>query len=192
MNARKLYLKRGDYAGLARTDSNLAVIALSRNQKRRAHEFLTDALDEAHRATNLGEGDRAAIYAVQGNIAAHDLDFTGAIKAYTLSIGLWSSASRREASVIAWEYALRGDAWRKVGNLQEANKDLQTALAMLESSDERAVPVYFQIQLLYAQLLSAAGDRAMAAKLESAAKKSLQKIQQQQCAGCSVSVDAFQ
>lgn len=191
VRARKLYLRRGDYAGLARTDNNLAVIALSRNQMRRAHDCLTDALDEAHRATNLAEGDRAAIYAVQGNIAAHDLDFAGAIKAYTLSIGLWGSASGREASVIAWEYALRGDAWRNMGNLQEGKKDLQTALAILEGLDERAVPVYFQIQLLYAKLLSAAGDRAMAARLEVAAKESLQKIQQQG-AGWSVSAEAFQ
>jgi tetratricopeptide (TPR) repeat protein len=192
MKARKLYLKRGDYAGLARTDSNLAVIALSRSQKRQAHDFLADALNEAHLATNLGEGDRAAMYAVQGNIAAHDLDFAGAIKAYTLSIGLWSNASGRETFVIAWEYALRGDAWRKIGNLQEAKKDLQTALAMVQSSDGRGAPVYFEIQLLDAKLLSAAGERSMAAELESAAKESLQKIQQSQCAGCSVSADAFQ
>jgi hypothetical protein len=46
-------------------------------------------------------------------------------------------------------------------------------------------------QLLYAKLLSAAGDTAMAARLEAAAKESLQKIQQQG-AGWSVSAEAFQ
>jgi tetratricopeptide (TPR) repeat protein len=190
MKARKLYVKRSDYAGLARTDSNLAVIALSQNKQRHAHHLLINALNEAQRATNLGEGDRAEIYAVQGNFAAHDLDFAGAIKAYTLSIGLWRNAGGREASITAWEYALRGDAWRMKGNLQEATKDFQTAFAILESSDARATPVYFQIQLLDAKLLSAAGDKAMAARLESAAKESLQKIQQ--AAAWSVSADAFQ
>jgi tetratricopeptide (TPR) repeat protein len=135
LRARKVYERRLDYAGLTRTDSNLAVIALSRNNVRRVHDYLNDAFKDAQQASNLSAADRAAMYAVQGNIAAHDRDFVEAVKAYQRSIDLWMNVQGRESSVVAWEHALRGDAYRELGDLPEANKELRMALGLLEEAN---------------------------------------------------------
>jgi tetratricopeptide (TPR) repeat protein len=171
--------------------SSLAVIALSRNNVRKAHDYFDDALNDAKQASNLGAGDRAAMYAVQGNIAAHDRDFTEAVKAYQRSIDLWMSVQGRESSVVAWEHALRGDAYLELGDLPEANKDLSMALGMLEEANTRSTPLYLQIELLYARLLRAIGEASRGRRMEVEARTSLLRLRSKQCIGCSVSVEAF-
>jgi tetratricopeptide (TPR) repeat protein len=189
--ARNLYEKNKNYEGMARIDTWLATIALSRNNVRQARSYLSSAFSEAQLATNQSDGDRAAMYAVDGNIAAHTHDYSHAVMTYQRSIDSWKDASDWEYDVIAWEHALRGDANRELGNFSEAARDFQAALALLERAGARTAPVFFQTEILYARLIRATGDELKAKRMELEAKISLDKLRLGQCDGCSVSVNSF-
>jgi tetratricopeptide (TPR) repeat protein len=190
LKAAKIYRKRGDGAGLARTDDGLAMIALSRNNLRHARGFLIEAMNAARQAKNLGDADRADMYALQAGIAARDRDFATAVTSYHQSIGLWESAPRQQYDVVAWEHALLGDAYRELGNLPAAGKELREALGLLQREAGRS-PIYFKTELLYAQLLRMSGDTAKAKQIKAEADAALDRFQRQQCNGCSVSIDSF-
>jgi tetratricopeptide (TPR) repeat protein len=191
LKAKRLYQKHRDYDGMARVDTWMAGIALARNNMHEARNYLNSAFSEARQAPNQCDGVWAAMYAVEGNLAAHSRDYSQAVAAYQRSIDCWTKAPQWEYDVVAWEHALRGDANREIGDFPEAAKDFQTALALLDGTAARSAPVYFQTELLYARLLRATGEDMRAKLIEAEANASIESLRLRQCNGCSVSIDSL-
>jgi tetratricopeptide (TPR) repeat protein len=191
LKARKIYRNHGDWAGLVRTDDGLATIALSKNNLRAADKFLRDAGNDAEHSASLDDSDRAEMYALRASLAVHHHDFAGAVGAYERSLKLWSSAQRRPFDVIAWEHALLGDAYRELGNLTAAEKELMDALELLKGHELGGSPVYFRSEILYARVVRATGDKDRATHLTEEADTALKNLARRQCNGCIIGADAL-
>jgi tetratricopeptide (TPR) repeat protein len=83
------------------------------------------------------------------------------------------------------DYTHRGIAWNALGTAYQSMGGYDLARGCYESA------IHLPKNLPFTGDAYIAGDKATATRLESAAKESLQRSQQQ-AAGCSVSADAFQ
>jgi tetratricopeptide (TPR) repeat protein len=189
--AKKVYTKAGDHAGLAEIATSLAILALAHNDTHAARDRMADAFREAEGVENLSDGDRAAMYSMQGNLAARGRNFTAAVSAYQQSIDFWIRARGPRYYLVAMEYALRGDAYRELGDYSKANSDIAAALVLVEETVGRNSPMYAETELIYARLLHSTGANAEATRRETEAKARLEAIRQQQCNGCSISAASF-
>ena len=189
--AQGLYKDADDHAGEAEVATNLAILALNRNNTRAARGFLADALREAESVQDLSDSDRAALYSLKGAVAARDRDFAAAVLDYQQSIEFWIRARGPKYYLIALLDSLQADAYRELGDYNKAKSDVAAALLLLEQSVGRNTPIYAATELTYARLLRATGANAEAAQRETEAKALLEKIRGQQCNNCSISSAGF-
>ena len=189
--AKGLYAEADDRAGLAEVATNLALLALSRNDMHAARSFLVDAFREAERTKDLNNSDRAEMYSIKGNLAARDHDFAAAVLDYQQSIDFWTRARGPKCYFIALEYTMQADAYREIGDYNKAKSDITAAILLLEQTVGRNTGMYAVTELAYARLLRATGATAEAGQTEAAAKALLKAMRSQQCNGCSLSAAGF-
>jgi tetratricopeptide (TPR) repeat protein len=185
------YEKSGDHAGLAEVATNLAILALDRNNAHAARSFLADAFGEAERAQGLSDSDRAEMYSVKGVVAARDRDFAAAVLDYGQSVDFWMRARGPKCYLVALQYTLRADAFRELGDYSKAKSDITAALLLVAQTVGRNTAIYAETELAYARLLRATGGKAEAAQRETEAKALLETIRHQRCDNCSISSAAF-
>jgi tetratricopeptide (TPR) repeat protein len=189
--AKGLYAKSEDHAGLAEVATNLAILALDRNNTHAARAFLVDAFEEAERAKGLSDSDRAEIYTIKGFVAAKDRDFSAAVLDYGQSIDFLIRACGPKCYLVGLQYALRADAFRELGDYSKAKSEITAALLLVGQTVGRNNEIYAKTELIYARLLRATGAKAEAAQTETEAKALLETIRHRQCNNCSISSAAF-
>jgi tetratricopeptide (TPR) repeat protein len=189
--AKGMYTKSDDHAGLAEVATNLAILALDRNNTHAARAFLVDAFGEAGRAKGLSDSDRAEMYSTKGVVAARDRDFAAAVLDYGQSIDFWIRARGPKCYLVALQYTLRADAFRELGDYSKATSDITSALLLVAQTVGRNTALYAETELTYARLLRATGANAEAAQRETEAKAFLKTTRRQQCNNCSISSAAF-
>jgi tetratricopeptide (TPR) repeat protein len=189
--AKGMYTKSDDHAGLAEVATNLAILALDRNNTHAARAFLVDAFGEAGRAKGLSDSDRAEMYSTKGVVAARDRDFAAAVLDYGQSVDFWIRARGPKCYLVALQYTLRADAFRELGDYSKATSDITSALLLVAQTVGRNTALYAETELTYARLLRATGANAEAAQRETEAKAFLKTTRRQQCNNCSISSAAF-
>jgi tetratricopeptide (TPR) repeat protein len=185
--AKGFYAKAGDHAGLAEVATDLATLAIARNDTHAARGFVADAFREAEQVKDLGDSDRAAMYSVRGSLSARSHDFTAAVRDYQQSIDCWIRARGPAYYLVALDYTLQADAYRELGDYSKAKSDIAAALVLVEQTVGRNSPLYAAAELTDARLLRATGANAEASQKETVAKAALDGIRRRQCNGCSIS-----
>jgi tetratricopeptide (TPR) repeat protein len=185
--AQGLYAKADDHVGMAEVETNLAILALDRNDVHAARHLLKDAFAQAERAKDSSDSDRAEMLSIKGAVATRDRDFSAAVVDFQQSIELWIRARRPRYNLIALQYTLQADAYRELGEYNKAKSDITVALHLLDQIAGENTPTYAAAELSYARLLRATGANAEAAKREGEAKTILEQMRRQQCNGCSIS-----
>jgi tetratricopeptide (TPR) repeat protein len=190
-NAKAVCLKGNDHRVLAAIARNRATLAIVRNNTHAARRFLVDAFKEAGYVNNLNESERAEMYSVKAALEARAHDLTTAVLDYQRSIDLWTNVYGLKYHFVAVGYSLQADCYLELGDYSKALVGVTTALGLVEQTAGRNTPLYAEMELSYARLLRAKGDKAEAAKRESDANLRLEAMRHRLCTGCSVSATAF-
>jgi tetratricopeptide (TPR) repeat protein len=185
--AKDLYAKAGDHAGIAEVATDLATLAIARNDTHAARGFVADAFREAEQVKDLGDADRAAMYSVRGCLSARSHDFTAAVRDYQQSIDCWIRARGAKYYLVALDYTLEADAYRELGDYSKAKGAITAALVLLGQTGGKDTPEYAAAELSNARLLRATGANAEATQKETEARATLDAIRRRQCNGCSIS-----
>lgn len=182
--AHRLYEELGDHAGLARTSNSLATIALGQGDLKTAKRYAASATEEARRAPNLDEDDRAALDSVAGTIALRSGSDETAAQYFSKAIGLWVGRHGQQYWMVCLGYSLRAQAYGGLKDRNLAFSDIDKALEIAQKTGGKTSTLYWRTELLHAALLSAFGDRASAARLDRAARNALIESGREQCNGC--------
>jgi hypothetical protein len=96
--------------------TDLAILAMARNNLHAARGFLVDALREAESTQGLSDSDQAEIYGIKGTLAARARDFATAVSDYQQSIDFWIRARGPKDYLVAGGYAMQADAYLAIGD----------------------------------------------------------------------------
>jgi tetratricopeptide (TPR) repeat protein len=188
LKAKHLYETMGDHMGIARTATNLSLIALQQRRYAEARAFLAKAFEEANRVAEPNTDDLASMYAIQGVIAGHDLGARSALEPLQHAIDLWEGRHGPGYFQLGTAYLVRGQIYETMGDYQKAKTDLQNALARLEQTTGPNSPLYLRAEISYARVLRDSGSKREAAQLEAKATAALEQLHLRECSGCSVSL----
>ena len=192
IRALRLYQSMGDHAGVARTASNLATVALAQGDWKASRRNIAMGFEEAQLSTGSDGEDWAAMYAVEGSLAMRRKGYRSAATAYQKMIDRYIRDYGPNYSQLGTGYELLGQAEARLGENRMALSHFQQALAL----DERVAPGrqsirYLQAEVDYARALRASGSVTEATILEEQATSGLQAIGRQQCSGCTISAQSL-
>ena len=181
----------GDRTGLARAYFNMAALDLDRRKMGDCKKHIAMALDEIAHGANLDEDDLAAGYSIRAQLALHQRDFKAGVDDDEKALTLWQRAYGENHRATGWGYVLLSWAYEETGRSEEALTRVREGLSILERTVGTKNPTYLGAEVIYADLLDRAGDRAQASEIRTAANEALQDLNRRQCAGCSVSALSF-
>jgi tetratricopeptide (TPR) repeat protein len=187
-----IYEKLQDHAGIARASCNLATLAFSQKRATSGNKYLARAVKEAKATNRLDDDDRAAISSLQGWQAQFDGDFSMSVARYRQALDLWRRRHGEEHPFTDWGHLLLGDAQFEAGQLTTALEEIKQGVAVLDRTVGHQNPHYLIAELAYSRLLDATGSHAEAARMKATAESLLKDVYRNQCAGCTISVAAFQ
>jgi tetratricopeptide (TPR) repeat protein len=167
-----LLRQSGDHAGIARSLTYLAGLALAQNQVANARKYLQSVPEEMRLTHDLRDDDLAFIYETQAWLARAEGHFSAAIAGYQRSLELCKA------------YALSGD-------IEKAFADMREGLGIMGQALGRENPRYFVAQIAYAAVLDQAGLKEQAAQWRAAAEQAQKDFYRSQCVGCTINVAAF-
>jgi tetratricopeptide (TPR) repeat protein len=188
LKAKRLYETMCDHMGIARTATNLSLIALQQRRFGEARAFLAEAFDETRQIAQPNTDDLAAMYTLQGVIAGHDLGGRSALEPLQHAIDLWERGHGPGYFQLGTAYLIRGQIYETLHDYQQAKTDLQNALARLEQTTGPNSPLYLRAEISYARVLRDSGSKREAAELEAKATAALEQLHLRECTGCSVSL----
>ena len=93
--------------------------------------------------------------------------------------------------LLGMAYALRAQALAKQGDYQRAVADVQRGLAIVDAAKGPNNIQYFRVEMIYAGILRASGERERGSQLEKQASRSLAELQPRECNACTINVSAF-
>jgi tetratricopeptide (TPR) repeat protein len=186
-----IYEKVEDHGGVARTCGDLAGIAFSQKKLTRGSKYLERAVKEARLANNLDGDDRVAIVSLQGWKAQLDGDVTMSVASYRQALDMSRRLHGEEHSSTGWGYLLLGEAHAEAGQLTTALEEMRQGVAVLERTLSRQNPHYLIAELAYSRVLDATGSHAKAAEIKASTEGLLKDVYRRQCAGCTISAEAF-
>jgi len=186
-----VYEQIGDHSGIARACNNLASLALEQREMKKAEKYLKRTAEEMKVATALDDDDVAAIYSMQAYFAGLKGNTPAAIAGYEHAMQLWKRAHKEDHPNTGWGYMLLGRAHADAGRTDEAAKEMQQGLAILDRTLGRGSRHYLEAELAYSRLLDETGAHDAAARLRTADEATLKALSQKQCVGCTISVDAL-
>jgi tetratricopeptide (TPR) repeat protein len=187
----RIYESLHDSGGIAIGSINLAMLSYASKDFKAARRYLDTAEQQAQRGTRLRDDDTAALLSMQGAMAFHDGRYKEAMAPIEQAIFLYTRTHGDGFFMLGLAYALRAQVVAKEGNYTRAITDAQHALAIIDTAAGRNNTAYFQVEMVYAQILRASGDKAQAASLQKEASSSLARIESRQCSGCTMNVSAF-
>jgi tetratricopeptide (TPR) repeat protein len=189
--ARGIYVALGNPAGVSIASTNLAVIALGRNDFKDARRSLQEALEEAKRARAMRDEDFAAMDAARSALALHDRKGEEAVSAAQAAIDLWTRAHGPGYFMLANGYLLRAQALAHSGDYGSAIRDGQHALAIAESALGRDTIGFLTTEAVYARILRASGAKEEASHMTKEASRGLADLDRRQCSGCTIDASGF-
>jgi tetratricopeptide (TPR) repeat protein len=189
--ARDLLQQSGDHAGIARSLTYLAGLALAQNQIADARKYLQDVAKEMKLTHDLSDDDLAFIYETQAWHARVEGDLSAAVAAYRRSLELCKRIYGEGHWKTGWDSMLLGKAYAQSGDIEEALVDMRDGLRILEQALGRKNPRYFAAQIAYAAVLDRAGLKEQAAQLRARVEQAQKDFYRSQCVGCTINVAAF-
>ena len=186
-NAILVFQQMRDRTGLARAYFNMASLDLDRKKMGECKKHIAMALDEIAHGGNLDEDDLAAGFSIRAQLALQQQEFKVAVDDYEKALALWTNAHGKNHPATGWGHVLLGWADEETGRSAEAQTEAQEGMAILERTVGTQNPTYLHAEVVYANLLDRAGDRARATEIRTAANEALLELSRRQCAGCMVS-----
>jgi tetratricopeptide (TPR) repeat protein len=186
-----LLRQSGDHAGIARSLTYLAGLALAQNQVADARKYLQHVDEEMKLTHDLSDDDLAFIYETQAWLARAQGHFSVAVAGYQRSLELCKRIYGEGHWKTGWDYMLRGKAYAMSGDIEKAFVDMREGLGIMEQALGRKNPRYFAAQIAYAAVLDQAGLREQAAQWRAAAEQAQKDFYRSQCVGCTINVAAF-
>jgi tetratricopeptide (TPR) repeat protein len=181
----------GDHTGTALSLTRLAELALARNRVREAHRYLQEASNEAEASPDLIDDDKAFFFETRGWLAIAEHHALAAVAAYEHALELVERSRGKQHWLAGWEHMLLGEAYAESGVFRSALANMQTGLTILDHALGQKNPKYFAAELAYSRVLDQSGLRTEAAQMRAAAEKARKDYHGSQCAGCTISVNAF-
>jgi tetratricopeptide (TPR) repeat protein len=189
--ALQLRQQSGDHAGVSRSLTSLAGLALAQNRVREAKKHLQSAAEEAKLTQDLTDGDLAIRYETQAWLAMAEGHAAAAVADYQRSLELCERIHGEGHWLAGWEYMLRGKAYFESGNVEQALADMHQGLSILDQALGRRNPRYFAAQIAYSKALDRAGLRTQAAEWRTAGEQAEKDFYRSQCVGCTINAGAF-
>jgi tetratricopeptide (TPR) repeat protein len=189
--ANRIYEGLGDSGGSTITATSLAALAYRQKDFKASRRYIARASEQEARTTGLREDDLAALVSLQGAMAFHDGHYDESIARMQMAIDGWTRAHGPSFFMLGMAYSLRAEAIAKRGDYPRALDDVRHALAVVEASEGKNNVGYFRVQLVYAQILRASGEKEQASQLSKDASRSLSRLESRQCAGCTIDVSGF-
>jgi tetratricopeptide (TPR) repeat protein len=186
-----LLQQSGDHAGIARSLTYLAGLALAQNQVANARKYLQSVPEEMRLTHDLRDDDLAFIYETQAWLARAEGHFSAAIAGYQRSLELCKRVYGEGHWKTGWDYMLRGKAYALSGDIEKAFADMREGLGIMGQALGRENPRYFVAQIAYAAVLDQAGLKEQAAQWRAAAEQAQKDFYRSQCVGCTINVAAF-
>jgi tetratricopeptide (TPR) repeat protein len=187
----QLRQKAGDHAGISRSFTSLAGLALAQNRVRDAKKYLQDAAEEAKLTRDLTDDDLAIGYETQAWLKLAEGHAAAAVAGYECSLELTKRIHGERHWLTGWGQMLRGKAYSESGNAGQALADMREGLGILEQALGRRNPRYFAAQIAYSKALNRAGLSAQAAQWRAAGEQAEKDFYRSQCVGCTINVAAF-
>jgi tetratricopeptide (TPR) repeat protein len=185
--ARKMYEVLMDHAGVARTSTELALIAMGQGHRKDARRDLADAFHEESLVPEPKIGDLAWMFSAQCVQYERDGDARSALAAINRAIELWTQHYGPEYYLLAAGYSARGRVDDMLRDYAVAAKDMQHSLEVLTVNSQRETSVYHLTEVSYAQVLRHLGQKDEASRMESVGRAGLETLRHRQCAGCTIS-----
>ncbi|MGA8500067.1 MAG: hypothetical protein WB683_00830 [Candidatus Sulfotelmatobacter sp.] len=185
-----LLQQSGDHAGIARSFTYLAGLALAQNRVADAKKKLRSVAEEMKLTNDLSDDDLAFIYETQAWLARAEGHLSAAVAGYQRSLELSKRIYGDGHWKTGWDYMLRGKAYAQSGNIEKALVDMRDGLGIMEQTLGRKNPRYFAAQIAYAAVLDQAGLREQAAQWRAAAEQAQKDFYRSQCVGCTINVSA--
>jgi tetratricopeptide (TPR) repeat protein len=180
----------GDHAGIARSLTYLAGLALAQNRVHEAKKYLQSVAEEMKLTHDLSDDDLAFIYETQAWLARAEGHASAAIAGYQRSLEVCKRIYGEAHWKTGWDYMLRGKAYAQSGDIEKALADMREGLGIMEQALGRKNPRYFAAQVAYADVLHQAGLREQAAQWRTAAEQAQKDFYRSQCVGCTINVAA--
>ncbi len=160
--ARDLYFRIGDHAGVAHVSGNLARIALSRRDARTMRKQLEIAFREAALARTYTDGDMAVLLADRASLLSMQGDDAGALLELNHAIALWTGVGGPDSFMLGAGYALRAQAYERLGDERNAIADMQRSLAVIAKTAGQNSTRYREMKSIYAGMLRRSGVQEQA------------------------------
>jgi tetratricopeptide (TPR) repeat protein len=189
--ALQLRQQAGEHAGISRSFTSLAGLALTLGRVREAQKYLQGAAEEAKLTRDLTDDDLAIGYETQASLTMAEGHPAAAVADYERSLKLCKRIYGERHWLTGWGYMLRGRAYSVSGNSNQALDDMREGLGILDQALGRRNPKYFAAQIAYAAALDRAGLRAQAAQWRTEAELAQKDFYRSQCVGCTINVSAF-
>lgn len=190
-HARKIYIALDDHAGLARVSTNLAVIAMHRDDRSAVRSHLGQALQEAQLARDLDDDQIASMNGVQGWLALKDGKPQSALSFFDNAIAHWARPHGPSSCQVATGLVLRAHAYEKEGDFKDASTDLQQAENIFATKLGKNSTLYWSAVLDESVLLKHEGHEREARSLEICATSALHSIERGACVNCTITAEAF-
>ena len=190
--ALRLRQKIGDHAGTALALMKLAQVALAQNRVREAHKYLQQGSDQIPSAADLTDDERAFLVETQGSLAMAEHKASAAIPLYEHALALMKQCRGEQYWLVGWQYVLLGYANVESGNSSVALADMRKGLDILDHGLGKGNPKYLMAELAYARVLDRTGLRVEAAEVRHTVERARKGHSGNHCAGCTISVAAFQ
>lgn len=191
LKALHLRQQLGDHAATTGSLTDLAGLALARNNTKQARKYLKQAADESKLADDLIDGDFALLAETRGWLALAERRAAEAVQQYQLALEFCERANGKQHWLTGWEHMLRGKAYAQEGDTQHALADMQQGLTILEHTLGRKNPKYFISEIAYSQVLEQSGSHTEAVRLKTAAEQASKEFYGAQCVGCTINIAAF-
>jgi tetratricopeptide (TPR) repeat protein len=191
VRARQLYRSLDDHAGMARISVNLALVALGLQDRKHARQYLADASREESLVANPNVGDLAALNNAQAIQWVRDSRPNEALHEINHAIALWTERYGPGYYLLATGLALRGQINNELHNTDDARADFRHSFDILKMNGDADSQVYYIVEREYAAVLRDSGEREEADRLEAEAKEGIERLNRQQCSGCSISAESF-
>jgi tetratricopeptide (TPR) repeat protein len=177
-----------NHAGLAKIYTHTAELDIERKKYKRAKEALTTARAEAVLAEKSGAAMLPDIDGTLGWLAVSTGKPHQGVVAYAAALEECRGQFGDKHLLTGWSYLLLGKAQELDGDLTGAVRSMDQGLGILKQTVGTNNIRYLAGQLAYSELLNHAGSHTEAARINTAANQSLQRLGIQQCAGCTISV----
>ncbi|MGC1461264.1 MAG: tetratricopeptide repeat protein [Terracidiphilus sp.] len=187
----KIQAALDNHAGLARVSTNLAVIAMNRDDRSAVRGYLAQALQESQLAGDLDDDQIATMNDVQGWLALRDGKPQSALLFLDNAIAHSTRLHGSNSSQVATGLVLRAQAYEKGRDFTDASTDLQQAENIFATGLGENSSLYWNAVLHQAMLLKHEGHESEARSLEKSATSALDNIVREACANCTITAEAF-